>query len=230
AGKYVYDADRSSQATGATVTRSTTTSLLGAAAYQLKGTFTADDAYVTYKIAEPGTIVNSQQTIGLHVYGDLSGNELQVLFSNGTDVAVKLCDLNFIGWEFVETALSALPAEEDFTLTGIRVIRQEGILSKTLDICIDNMLLYNAPTGNSLPKTAAETIEIYPNPASETLFVKTGTAETPRLQLYSLSGILLKEVRANQIAVKDLSAGTYLLKVETEKGRFGRWVIIHPAI
>ncbi|MDR0542700.1 MAG: N-acetylmuramoyl-L-alanine amidase [Dysgonamonadaceae bacterium] len=225
AGKYVYDADRSDNVTGATITRSTATYLFDKSAYQMKGIFTADDAYLTCKVAEPATVVNHAKAVGLHVYGDMSGNELQLLLSNGTEIAVKLCDLNFIGWEFVEAELSSLPEGEDFTITGIRAIRKEGILSTTLDICIDNMLLYNASHGNSLPEIAGGQIEIYPNPASETIVVKTPLNETPLLRLYSLNGILLKEVRANEIAVKEWSAGTYILKVITEKGIFGKPVI-----
>ncbi|MDR1526333.1 MAG: N-acetylmuramoyl-L-alanine amidase [Dysgonamonadaceae bacterium] len=227
AGKYMYDADRSNSVTDAAITRSTATYLFDQSSYQLKGTFTADGAYVTYKMAEPETVVSNEQTIGLHVYGDMSGNELQLLFSNGTDAVIKLCDLNFVGWEFVEAGLSSLPEGEDFTLTGIRVISKEGILNKTLTICIDNMLLYNASTGNSLPDTTAGKMEIYPNPASETIFVKTDSDEIPLLRLYSLNGILWKEVRANAIAVNELSAGTYILKVQIGKEVFRKPVIIN---
>ena len=227
AGKYEYDAEQSDNVTGAAVTSSTSTYLFDKSAYQLKGTFTGEDAYVTYRVTTPATVVSSQEVMGLHVYGDFSHNELQLLFSNGSGVqSVKLCDLNFAGWEFVEVELSSLPPDEAYTLTGIKVIRKQGILSRTLDIYIDNMLLYDDPLMNFLPKIPAGQIEIYPNPASEVIYVKTFSNEVPLLQLYSLNGILLKEVRVNEIAVKEFSAGTYILKITTEKGIFGKPVIV----
>jgi len=227
AGKYVYDADQSSNATGASVASSTSTYLFDKSAYQLKGTFTDNEAYVTYRIAMPVTVVNNQEIIGLHVYGDFSQNELQLQFSNDAGVQyVKLCRLNFVGWEFVETVLSPLSPNEDYTLTGIRVVRKENILSGALNIYIDNMLLYDAPLTTSLPKIAAEQTVIYPNPASEKIFVKTLSNEIPLIRLYSLTGNLLKEVRSGEIVVKEFSAGVYILKVTTEKGEVGKPIVI----
>ena len=228
AGKFVYDAEQSANVTGASIARNTSTSLFGGSTYQLRGTFTAEDAYVTFKVATPASVVNNQEVIGLHVYGDLSQNELQLLFSDGSGVwSVKICDLNFAGWEFVEADLSSLPSSEEYTLTGIRVVRKEGILSGTLEIYIDNMLLYDDPLMSLLPVSFAGQIEIYPNPATEVIYVKTFSNEIPLLSLYSFSGSLLKEVRANEIIVKEFSAGTYILKVSTEKGIFGKPVIIY---
>ena len=228
ANKYDYDAEQSSDVTGASVTRSTSSYLFDKSSYQLKSSFTGEDAYVTYKVSEPVSVVNNQEVIGLHIYGDFSQNELQLLFSSDMGVqSVKLCDLNFVGWEFVEAVLSSLPADGEYTLTGIRAVRKEGILSETLDIYIDNMLLYNDPLLSSLPVIAEGQIEIYPNPASEVIFVKTPSNEIPVLQLYSFNGSLLKEVRANKIAVKEFNAGTYILRVMTEKGIFGKPVIIN---
>ena len=80
---------------------------------------------------------------------------------------------------------------------------------------------------NFLPKIDAGQIEIYPNPASEVLFVKTLSNEIPLLQLYSLNGYLLKEVRANEIVLKEFDAGTYLLRVTTDQGISGKPFIIN---
>ena len=227
AGKYVYDASQSSNVTEATVASSTSTCLFGNSAYQLKGTFTEEDANVTFKSVTPESFVNNKNVIGLHVYGDFSQNELQLQFTCGTEIRyVKLCDLNFIGWEFVEAELSSLPADEDYILTGINVVRRDGILSGTLNIFIDNMLLYDEPLINSLPQITVSQIEIYPNPASEKLYVKTLSNEIPMLQLYSLNGTLLKKVKANEIDIKEFNTGTYILKIQTEKGIFGKTIVI----
>jgi X-X-X-Leu-X-X-Gly heptad repeat protein len=225
-GKYAYDADKSSNVTGAMVVRLTWMYLFDKSAYELKGTFATDDAYVTYTIVEPATVVDRKKAVGMHVFGDLSGNELQLLFSNGTEVAVGVCDLNFVGWEFVEVELVDLPEGEDFTFTGIRIIRKEGLLSGSLDICIDNILLYDNSLVNSLPDIGDGGLRVYPNPASDVIVVETPLSEAPILHLYSFNGTLLKTVKAHEISVSEFAGGTYLLKIRAGDGEFGKVVII----
>jgi hypothetical protein len=226
-GKYVYDAERSNGVTGVSVARSTATCLFGQSSYQLKGAFAADDgAFVTYNVVTPEVAAPRSYRVGLHIYGDLSGNAVELLFSNGTEVAVGLCTLDFAGWEYVETGLSALPEGEDFTLAGIRVVRKESLLNGAWDICVDNLLIYPTETGLVLPEAADGEAEIYPNPASEMVFVRTASGETPRLRLYSLGGALRKEVWGNALSVKGVGQGTYILEVRTEAGTFGRRVVV----
>jgi hypothetical protein len=87
------------------------------------------------------------------------------------------------------------------------------------------MRLYDDPL-MSLPGIDAGQIKIYPNPASEIIYVETPSNEIPTLQLNSLGGNLLKEVKSNEISIKEFGTGTYILKVKTEKGIFGKPVII----
>lgn len=67
-------------------------------------------------------------------------------------------------------------------------------------------------------------IKVYPNPCNSFLHID---SESPVIQadIYSMTGCLLKKYGALNISVDDLSTGTYLLKVVTEKGKETRLVI-----
>ena len=58
-------------------------------------------------------------------------------------------------------------------------------------------------------------LRIYPNPAKEVVYVSVAEGTLDKLELYSLSGKKVKEIRSNSnyIQVGDLSSGLYLLKV-----------------
>jgi len=219
---YSYDAAQSSEVISASVALNSSKKLFGSYSNMLGYTFAQAQAQVTYKALAPSISVNRDKVAGMHIYGDLSGNELQLQFTSGVDIRyVKLCDLNFFGWEFMETELFSLPESTDYELTGFRVIRKDGILSSTGQLYFDNMLLYDEAI-LSVSDVMKNTVKIYPNPTSDVLHVSVIIDEVPFLQLYSISGLLLKEIKANQLIVNEIATGTYLLKVKlkNEVGSF----------
>lgn len=70
----------------------------------------------------------------------------------------------------------------------------------------------------SANKTGYENF-MYPNPASNTLFV-TGLTEKLKVTIYDLSGkvIFNKQMNENQIDISKLSNGTYSIKIENANG------------
>lgn len=65
----------------------------------------------------------------------------------------------------------------------------------------------------------SESIDVYPNPASEQVFVHTGAdSHLKQLSLYDLPGQLLHTTKENSISVSGLPKGTYLLQIKTDKG------------
>ncbi len=227
AGKYTYEATQSEKDTLSTIARSTTQKLFGSAAYRVRTTFKDAIASSLYKIATPTATTETNKVFGLHVYGDMSGNELQLQFRSVTAenvvVYLKLCELDFKGWEFVEAELNETA---NFQLTGIRVVRKNGLLSKSTDIHIDNLLQYAEPISGLISNKFNPNISIYPNPATDIFHVKTEENILPLLQLYTLNGVLLKVVNDNRLSVNEFVPGTYLLKVKTSKGVFSKVVMI----
>jgi len=210
---YVYDPLQSSQVSTASVSLNSSKKLFGSYSNQQSYSFAQNTANVTFANATPTISVTRDKVIGLHVYGDLSGNELQLQLISGVDVRyVKLCDLNFFGWEFAEVKLTSLAESANYELTGIRIVRNTGVLSAGGDVYLDNMLLYDAVI-QSVSNVLKDNAKIYPNPVRDILHVSISTNESPVLQLFSIGGILLKEIKANEINVHDISSGTYILKI-----------------
>ena len=227
-GKYTYDKTQSENDTLASIARSTTQKLFGTSGYKINATFTDKSASAVYRINDPSVTTVTSKVFGLHVYGDMSGNELQLQFrseTSETDVKyLKLCDLNFIGWQFVEAHFTE---NEAYKLTGIRLIRKDHILSKSVEIYVDNLLQYDTLISGLNSTLSDKTIQVYPNPASEFIFVKTDKNELPLLQLYSLNGILLKTIRDHQMSITEFDQGTYVLKIITQAEVLSKVMMIY---
>lgn len=226
-GKYVYDATQSESDSLSSVTRSSTKKLFGSYAYKLKTIFKDASASAVYRINQPTINTENAKVFGLHVYGDMSGNELQLQFrsvTSETDVRyLKICDLSFIGWEFVEAKFTEIA---DYQLSGMRIVRKNNVLSQSTEIYVDNLLQYDAPISGLDQHSFDQNIRVYPNPVSDVLFIKTEENEVPLLQLYSLNGVLLKVANDKQMTVNEFEPGTYLLKIITSKGTFGKVLMI----
>ncbi|HPD58719.1 MAG TPA: N-acetylmuramoyl-L-alanine amidase [Paludibacteraceae bacterium] len=214
---YSYSNDQSLNVSSASVSRNTSKKLFEASSYLFSYSFSEPEAYATYLATTLGFVATHDKVVGLHVYGDLSGNSIELRFVAGAEVKyVKLCDLNFFGWEFVETKLDHLQEGLPYEFTGFRVVRNEGILSGNGELYFDNMLLYDEPI-MAIPQVLKNKIQIYPNPASNMVMVKTSDQFISQMQLYSLQGKLLKETNKTNLDISNVAAGTYVLKIKTEK-------------
>jgi hypothetical protein len=62
---------------------------------------------------------------------------------------------------------------------------------------------------NSLPN-----IKIYPNPASNIVYIQTENENIPELKLYSLDGKLLQQLLNTEIDLSNYAEGVYLLSID----------------
>ena len=70
---------------------------------------------------------------------------------------------------------------------------------------------------DGMAETEDNRVEVYPNPASETLRVE--GLEATEIQVYNALGQLVKEVRgANEVNVSGLPEGLYLLRITDTEG------------
>lgn len=222
---YVFDESQSVDATTATATTSST-KLFGSFSNKFTAAINTQVGFATFKANSPVT-VNNQKVIGLHVYGDLTWNELQLQFTAGAEVKyVKLCDLNFRGWEFHEVELTSLAPATDYQLTGFRIVRKsDWLFSANVEVYVDNMLLYDEMI-SSVSEIADASIRIYPNPAVKFVRVSGLDTENTVLQLYSINGTILKEVHAIEMNIQNIAIGTYILKIQCENQMITRPLII----
>ena len=74
------------------------------------------------------------------------------------------------------------------------------------------------------PSVEQGNIRVYPNPANDQVNVDLGEAIDGTIKIYSSTGELVRsrtlnrQQRFNQIAVRDLPAGLYVINVTTKKG------------
>lgn len=210
---YGFTPDLSTGVTNATVSTSTT-KLFGSYSNKFTASFTDSPGSALFGLLNPMN-VSSDKVIGLHLFGDLTGNEVWLQFRIPGGVQyLKLCDLNFFGWEFHEVDLSSLPDVSDWTLTGLKIERKNLYLfSSTSDILLDNMLLYDEPI-LSVSNVKADYFSIYPNPASEVIHIKGIIGTNAKLEIYMINGSLVKEAVGDKITITDIESGTYILKIK----------------
>lgn len=223
-----YDESVSKDVVSASAGKSSTQKLFGNSAYDFKYNFkNVAEGEVVYKISPPNVVkVNSARVIGAHVYGDLTGNTIYLEFKSGDDVQyVKLTDLDFVGWKFVEATLSILSDNKDYNFSGIKVLQKDTPLTSSAEFYMDNLLLYDEPV--SIEKDyVQEEFKIYPNPVFETIYVTTIGENIPTLELYTFAGVLLKRVSGTEMNVASIGSGTYILKILDKGNSIARPVII----
>ena len=188
---YTFIPDLSNNVTNATVSTSST-KLFDSYSNRFTVSFSDFSGSSLFGLLNP-IHLTSDKVVGLHLFGDLTGNEVLLQFSTPGGVQyLKLCDLNFYGWEFHEVDLSSLTNVSDWILTGLKIVRKNTYLfSVASDILLDNMLLYNTPI-LSVNKLYGDLVKVYPNPASDFIHVSIKNQVSTSLQLYSLNGVLLK--------------------------------------
>jgi len=153
------------------------------------------------------------------------------------DTAIVITDTSvFVGWKQVT---------EDFLNLGYDVNR--NTLSRTyVNISGD----WDNPGSSLIPGTVMiravfgreiitggeeipgekEEVEIYPNPASDRLFIRTGDFRPVRLRMVDLQGrvLLEKSGATDELDVTSLPAGLYFLQLGDGNGRLvTRKVVIH---
>ena len=202
------------------------TKLFDAASNQLTVKFSQTTGNANFVFSTPVTLTN-EKVIGMHLNGDLSGAKVELVFKSGENVFnVKLCDLNFYGWEFHEAVLSALPSDRYYKLTGINISRQNSFLfTADMNVLIDNMLVYDMSL-LAVKNVNTSGMLAFPNPTTGNVSIKGAEKNHSVIQLYTLNGVMIREVNDNQMFVGDFANGTYLIKVKSNDLNFAQPLII----
>ena len=227
-GKYMYEPTLSVNVASATVTTSSATKLFGNYSNNMKFSFSSDvGGSVVYKVTNPEVEATNDSTIGLHIFGDLSGNEMYLLFASESDMKeIRVDSIHYGGWKFVEIVLTGLKPETAYKFTGYKIVQRDAPLSKIGNIFIDNMLLYGAPV-TSVSSEKVSRVSVYPNPASEIIQVKKDANQVVEsMELYSLQGRLIKKSQQHFMILTGVPEGTYVIKLKLNDGVITKPVII----
>mgnify|MGYP001168397595 FL=1 len=163
--------------------------------------------------------------------GSFSTGYTYSFVTNGTSVTFtfELLDTDKSGvvaylWRespFAETAMSGSGNTFTTTVTGFtsgETISYACKFAFAGGMAVTKYFSYQVGDVCALSADALDNIaglRIYPNPAKEVVYVSVAEGTLDKLELYSLSGKKVKEIRSNSnyIQVGDLSSGLYLLKV-----------------
>ena len=228
AGKLSVDATQSKMVSTSSVVSSSATRLFGTYSYNLKCSFTdKTGGEVVYKVNSPSITVRNDSVMGLHIYGDLSGNELYLMFTSQNDTKfIKLDSIHYGFWKFAEVALNELNPQVDYQFTGFKIVQTSAPLSNVGNLFIDNLLVYSN-IASSVSSQKVKDVKIYPNPASDILFVETkDNQQIKLLEIYSLSGQLIRNTTESSMIISDISQGTYIVKVQLLDGNISIPIII----
>lgn len=211
---------------GASIAKDTSGKLFDAACNTFKHKFTNDnDGVVLYSLKSPGQVaVTSENSIGIHVNGDMCGNDLYAVFASGSDTKeIKICPLDFMGWKYIKVGLSGLDAGKDYNFTGIKIVQTNALMGKNCSIKLDNLLKLEG--GSGVGEIEIKSLSVYPNPASEYLIVNADTL-IEGLQLVSTSGATVAETSGNIMNVSEIPSGNYILKIKVAGQYTHRMVIV----
>ncbi|MEG1765921.1 MAG: N-acetylmuramoyl-L-alanine amidase [Muribaculaceae bacterium] len=226
ATQYSVTADASTGFVSATVKADASSKLFGSKCLNFDFEFVGNQGgeIVYHNANKNDNFVTSSNKIGAHIYGDMSSHEVYAIFSSETDIKyVKLCDLTFNGWKYVEIPLNTLEGDKDYSYVGIKLIQNTTPMGVKGAFKLDNLINFGKGSGVDLIEVASLTV--YPNPASEYIIANAdGLIEG--MQLVSLSGANVADVAGNTINVSEIANGNYILKIKIAGNYAVRKVVV----
>ncbi len=193
--------------------------------YEFNGTANGEAIWSRSTATE--TELTSADAIGVHVYGDLSGNAISLEMVSDIDIRyVKLCDMTFLGWRYIVVPLTSLEGNT-YKMSGVAITQQESIISRKGTAMLDNInIIENGALGvDNIVADVNADVTVYPNPASEYL-ISSADGLIQRIELVSMSGSVIASATGNVLNVSEIAEGQYLARIYTSGGAVMRKVVI----
>lgn len=126
------------------------------------------------------------------------------------------------GFGYMSSMAANFGLGEETTITEVNVYWPSGIVNTVYNPSVDQGLEIIEGVSVGVEESSANTMSVYPNPATDQLFVRTndqifGT----EFQLYSGTGALVQSGTMNNafLDISELSEGVYILSMELNTGR-----------
>lgn len=225
ASDFVFDADQSIAIKSNKVANDTKTNLFGSAAVAFTYAFSdleGGEALWNYTAEQPAA-VDRTQTLGVHIYGDLSSNPVYLMFSAESGAAyVKVTDMTFLGWRYIEVPLSGLESDGQYLFKGVKVVQNGGGQSTAGTFELDRIF---TSAGAGVDAVAIPALTLGPVPADEFLVANADCVITS-LSLVDTAGRTVAQTTGNALYVGNIPAGSYIAIVTTEEARVARKVVV----
>lgn len=154
--------------------------------------------------------------LGMYVYGDFTGHELWAGLVSGTNTKyAKICDLNFLGWQYFEVNLDMLEADFcPFQFRQVKLIQTTSPITQNGAFALDN-LSYISKSGGV--ETIVNDTDNTPQAIVDGAYINlAGVNPNATINLFSTTGALVTSVRPDdagyaRIAVSHLAHGIYII-------------------
>ncbi len=207
--------------------KSTSKKLFDKAAYKVTYTFDGESGQLVGDFT-PANVFKQNNHLGMHLYGDLSGNDLVLEFTSAQRSAPKsivLTNLDFKGWEFREVALAELEADVDYTLSRIVVKQNAEATLKKGELYFDNLLFSDDVISSLDGVSAPEQVIVYDR-AAKRVSVDGALDAYQSMQIFNTKGQLLLTTTKNEMSTSAMPAGIYVVRVVTKSQKLSQHIVV----
>ena len=147
-------------------------------------------------------------TLGIHVWGDMSYNDLYAVFYNGEEVnTIKLGKIDYHGWSYVAVPLKEL-AGGSYSLLSLRLTRGHELMGQNGGVIRFDNLLKKESSGIDELKLANMQLNV----AGDYIVVSADTW-VQGIELIDVNGRTVKASGNNCLNISQVEPGVYLVRV-----------------
>ncbi len=162
--------------------------------------------------------------LGMHVWGDMSYNDLMVVFINykpySPSVAIPVCKIDFHGWRYVEIDLRNLESGVDYYLKEITLKPGSELMGMTGTLKLDNIIRGKSSSINEVPIAGLKV------KCDGDYIVASADTYIQGVELLDINGRMIKANGGNCINVSSVEPGVYLVRVYVNGQTTTRKVVI----
>ncbi len=198
-----------------------TTRLFGSKSVQVKYDFNGIDN-PSVRFCPTQVFVMQEDTIGIHVNGDLSCNNLVGVFrieyptggeyeQKGPNVIeIPFGKLDFAGWRYMTTTITGL--DKAYYLEDLKIVGdKDNVIGETGTVLIDD-IVKKSRDYSAIDDVQLAGVAVGPSPASDYLVAR-ADHYIQGVELLDMQGKLVTRNGANYINVSDIPDGLYIMRV-----------------
>jgi hypothetical protein len=210
---YALNEQGSANVTSATISADATNKLFGESCVNIAYEFPATEG--SEMLISRSTVCDTKLTnndaVGVHVYGDLTANEVYLEVIAPEDVKyIPVGQMDFLGWRYFEVPLTMLEGEKEYQVSGIKVVQTPSLMSRKGEFKMDNVNFIK--DGAGVENVEIASVTVYPNPASE-LLIANGDGLIKSIELVAMNGTTIAKATGNVLNVSEVADGVYFARV-----------------
>lgn len=198
--------------------RSTSTKLFDKAAARFTYLFTDNhDGEIVWNYTNPKQQFNPGDVFGAYIYGDFNNHELWACFTSGASTKyIKICDLDFLGWQYREVTADVLDKEfAPYLFSGFKLVQKTSPITQKGVFAVDNMCIRSSST-DGVNEIIADGNTVRIAGENGTITVR-GVAADSTVCVYTTDGRQI--VATNGDTTLNVPAGIYIVTVGNQSAK-----------